>query len=119
MLVTHDMGVIAETADRVAVMYAGRMVEVGPVKDVIKNPSHPYTIGLMDSIPIIGRVVENLNQIEGSMPRLNDIPLGCAYNPRCPHATDRCRTDRPEFVDRGVSRVSCLLYVNELEVADV
>jgi peptide/nickel transport system ATP-binding protein len=84
MLITHDMGVIAETADRVAVMYAGRIVEIGPVRDVIKNAKHPYTEGLMGSIPVVGHDLERLTQIEGSMPRLTEIPPGCAFNPRCP-----------------------------------
>ncbi len=85
MLVTHDMGVIAETADRVAVMYAGRIAEIGPVRDVVKHARHPYTKGLMGSIPKIGLRVERLTQIDGAMPRLTEIPDGCAFNPRCPH----------------------------------
>jgi peptide/nickel transport system ATP-binding protein len=95
MLVTHDMGVIAETADRVAVMYAGRLVEIGPVDQVIRWPRHPYTAGLMASIPRMGRREAELRQIDGSMPRLGAIPPGCAFNPRCPAATDRCRADVP------------------------
>jgi len=82
-LITHDMGVIAETCDRVAVMYAGRIVEIGPVQQVIHQPQHPYTVGLMASIPDIENDRERLNQIDGSMPRLNAIPAGCAFNPRC------------------------------------
>ncbi|MGZ5073666.1 MAG: ABC transporter ATP-binding protein, partial [Usitatibacter sp.] len=93
MLVTHDMGVIAETADRVAVMYAGRIAEIGPVQEVIHNPKHPYTAGLMASIPALGAEVERLSQIEGSMPRLNAIPPGCAFNPRCPRVFDRCKVE--------------------------
>ena len=84
MLVTHDMGVIAETADRVAVMYAGRIAEIGPVRNVVKQASHPYTVGLMGSIPPLDRRVERLAQIDGAMPRLSAIPKGCAYNPRRP-----------------------------------
>ncbi len=95
MLVTHDMGVIAETADRVAVMYAGRLVEIGPVDQVVRAPRHPYTAGLMASIPRMGRREETLRQIEGSMPRLGAIPPGCAFNPRCGTASARCREDRP------------------------
>ena len=100
MLVTHDMGVIAETADRVAVMYAGRIAEIGPVHDVIHRPKHPYTVGLMGSIPAIGQDRERLLQIDGSMPRLNAIPAGCAFNPRCPHVFDRCRVERPDLLRR-------------------
>jgi len=109
MLVTHDMGVIAETADRVAVMYAGRLVEIGPVGDVLKNARHPYTRGLMGSIPALGRRVERLNQIDGSMPRLNAIPAGCAFNPRCPEAGPRCRKDRPEPAPVGSGVSACWL----------
>src|SRR5215204_4169190 len=90
MLVTHDMGVIAETADRVAVMYAGRIAEIGPVADVIHRPQHPYTVGLMGSIPSLVVDAERLTQIDGSMPRLNAIPQGCAFNPRCLRVFDRC-----------------------------
>jgi len=107
MLITHDMGVIAEAADRVAVMYAGRLVEVGPARQVIKAARHPYTRGLMGSIPALGRDVGSLIQIDGSMPRLHEIPAGCAFNPRCPHADDRCRADRPELVPHGPASVAC------------
>lgn len=110
MLVTHDMGVIAETADRVAVMYAGRIAEIGPVKEVIKNAKHPYTHGLMGSIPVIGHDLEKLTQIEGAMPRLTDIPTGCAFNPRCPKAFDKCFKDRPDLVSTGATNASCWLY---------
>ncbi|HET7260265.1 MAG TPA: ABC transporter ATP-binding protein [Casimicrobiaceae bacterium] len=110
MLVTHDMGVIAETADRVAVMYAGRIAEIGPVAEVIHAPKHPYTVGLMGSIPSIVDDRERLVQIDGAMPRLNAIPPGCAFNPRCPRAFDRCRIERPELIAVGVSRAACWLY---------
>ena len=109
MLVTHDMGVIAETCDRVAVMYAGRIVEVGPVADVIHRPSHPYTVGLMGSIPSMDEDRERLLQIDGAMPRLNAIPTGCAFNPRCPHAVERCRSERPDLIDAGPTRAACWL----------
>src|SRR5258705_11196951 len=97
MLITHDMGVIAETADRVAVMYAGRIVEIGPVRDVIHSPRHPYTAGLMGSIPKIfsGTTGGRLAQIDGAMPRLNAIPSGCAFNPPCPKRFHRCLVERP------------------------
>ena len=113
MLITHDMGVIAETADRVAVMYAGRIAEVGPVKNVIKQPKHPYTTGLMGAIPMVGHDVERLTQIEGSMPRLTDIPEGCSFNPRCPKAFDRCFTDRPNLTRAGKTNAACWHYVKE------
>jgi len=110
MLVTHDMGLIAETADRVAVMYAGRIAEIGPVADVIHRPHHPYTVGLMGSIPLIGHARERLAQIDGAMPRLNAIPPGCAFNPRCPMVVDACRTIRPELVAAGRSMAACLRH---------
>jgi len=111
MLITHDMGVIAETADRVAVMYAGRIVEVGPVADVIHRPQHPYTRGLMGSIPTIAAEREALEQIDGTMPRLTAIPGGCPFHPRCPHAFDRCRRDRPELMAAGATRSACWLVL--------
>jgi peptide/nickel transport system ATP-binding protein len=117
MLVTHDMGVIAETADRVAVMYAGRIVEIGPVQDVIHDPQHPYTAGLMGSIPAVGQETERLSQIEGSMPRLNAIPAGCPFNPRCPRVFDRCRVERPQLMPAGKSMAACWLHVEEKKVA--
>jgi len=113
MLITHDMGVIAETADRVAVMYAGRIVEVGPVADVIHRPQHPYTRGLMGSIPTIAAEREALEQIDGTMPRLTAIPGGCAFHPRCPHAFDRCRRDRPELMAAGATRAACWLVLRQ------
>ena len=110
MLITHDMGVIAETCDRVAVLYAGRVAEIGPVHQVINHPAHPYTAGLMASIPDMDSDRERLNQIDGAMPRLNAIPQGCAFNPRCPKAFDRCRQDRPDLVQAGVTQAACWLH---------
>ena len=109
LLITHDMGVIAETCDRVAVMYAGRIVEIGPVHEVINRPAHPYTAGLMASIPDITQDREYLNQIDGAMPRLNAIPVGCAFNPRCPKVFDRCKTERPVLANAGATRAACWL----------
>jgi peptide/nickel transport system ATP-binding protein len=110
LLVTHDMGVIAETADRVAVMYAGRIVEIGPVADVIHRPQHPYSVGLMGSIPSIVDERERLTQIDGSMPRLTAVPPGCPFNPRCPRAFDRCRSERPELLPAGATQAACWLH---------
>ncbi len=107
LLITHDMGVIAETADRVAVMYAGRIVEVGPVRNVIKNAQHPYTQGLMGSIPKIGADVTRLSQIDGSMPGLTEIPTGCAFHPRCQVATAICRRDPPAMKSSGKTAIAC------------
>jgi peptide/nickel transport system ATP-binding protein len=91
MLVTHDMGVIAEAADRVAVMYAGRLAEIGPVRDVLTAPRHPYTEGLMASTPLASQGRPRLRQIPGSMPRLEALPEGCAFHPRCDYAQEKCR----------------------------
>ncbi len=110
MLITHDMGVIAETADRVAVLYAGRLAEIGPVKEVIHSPRHPYTAGLMSSIPKLGDARDNLAQIDGAMPRLNAIPTGCAFNPRCPERFDRCVKERPSPMPAGINQAACWLY---------
>jgi peptide/nickel transport system ATP-binding protein len=113
MLITHDMGVIAETADRVAVMYAGRIAEIGPVQDVIKRARHPYTSGLMGSIPTLDTNADRLVQIPGSMPRLTAIPRGCAFNPRCPKVFDRCLVERPDPIQVDNSAVACWLYDKE------
>lgn len=110
MLVTHDMGVIAEAADRVAVMYAGRIAEIGPVEDVIKRAKHPYTHGLMGSIPHIGDDTGQLTQIDGSMPRLTEIPSGCSFHPRCGKVMQICHSKRPELAAEQNSRVACWLY---------
>jgi peptide/nickel transport system ATP-binding protein len=119
MLITHDMGVIAETADRVAVLYAGRLAEIGPVRDVITAAEHPYTAGLMGSIPTLTQDNARLVQIPGAMPRLNAIPQGCAFNPRCPRAFDRCFKERPEALERGnARRVACWLYDSAIPAAE-
>jgi peptide/nickel transport system ATP-binding protein len=110
MLVTHDMGVIAETCDRVAVMYAGRIAEIGPVQDVVRSPLHPYAKGLMGAIPTLAREEARLVQIPGAMPRLSAIPPGCSFNPRCDLAFDRCRIERPEPIEHGAQAVACHLY---------
>lgn len=110
MLVTHDMGVIAETADRVAVMYAGRIAEIGPVRDVVKHARHPYTGGLMGSIPSLGVRTERLTQIDGAMPRLTEIPRGCAFNPRCTMRGQRCLVERPDLMAAGTTRAACWLH---------
>ena len=110
MLITHDMGVIAETSHRVAVMYAGRIAEIGPVREVIHAPRHPYTAGLMGSIPKISVHKQKLLQIEGAMPRLNAIPRGCAFNPRCPKRFARCLSERPDLMPAGAGAAACWLH---------
>jgi peptide/nickel transport system ATP-binding protein len=91
-------------------MYAGRIVEIGPVADVIHRPQHPYTVGLMGSIPSIATDTERLAQIDGAMPRLNAIPPGCAFNPRCPRVFDRCRVERPDLIPVETTRAACWLH---------
>lgn len=110
LLVTHDMGVVAEVCDRVAVMYAGRVAEIGLVGDVTCVPAHPYTAGLMGAIPSMTIDRERLLQIDGSMPRLDAIPPGCAFHPRCPRAFAPCGHDRPELMPAGASRAACWLH---------
>jgi peptide/nickel transport system ATP-binding protein len=116
LLISHDMGVIAEIADRVAVLYAGRIVEIGPVRDVLKRPKHPYTQGLMRSIPRIHEPSARLAQIEGAMPRLGEIPHGCPFHPRCPHVFERCRHERPELLAAGEmtgkTQAACWLFAS-------
>jgi peptide/nickel transport system ATP-binding protein len=115
MLITHDMGVIAETCDRVAVLYAGRLAEIGPVHEVINRPAHPYTAGLMAAIPDITQDRERLNQIDGAMPRLNAIPSGCAFHPRCSQTLGRCRSERPDLLGAGATRAACWLHADMAE----
>ncbi|HKX41252.1 MAG TPA: ABC transporter ATP-binding protein [Burkholderiaceae bacterium] len=117
MLVTHDMGVIAETCDRVAVMYAGRVAEIGPVHDVIHSPAHPYTVGLMGSIPAMDEDRERLLQIDGAMPRLTAIPAGCAFNPRCPKVFARCRAERPDLMPAQATQAACWLHAADMKAA--
>ncbi|MFD7261048.1 ABC transporter ATP-binding protein [Streptomyces sp. NPDC059874] len=95
ILITHDLGVVADVADKIAVMYGGRIVENAPVHEIYKNPAHPYTRGLLDSIPRLDQKGQELYAIKGLPPNLLNIPSGCAFNPRCPKAQDVCRTDVP------------------------
>ena len=110
ILITHDMGVIAEAADRVAVLYAGRVAEIGAVRDVLKRPLHPYTRGLMGSIPSLTGEHDRLEQIPGAMPRLSAIPPGCAFNPRCGEVMPICRRARPPLIEAEGATVACWLY---------
>ncbi|MEP5731194.1 MAG: ABC transporter ATP-binding protein [Sulfitobacter sp.] len=101
MLITHDMGVIAEAADRVAVMYAGKLAELGPVRDVLTTPRHPYTNGLMGSTPLASRGKDRLHQIPGAMPRLDSLPSGCAFHSRCPIVQERCHAEPSPILADG------------------
>ena len=114
MLITHDMGVIAENTDRVAVLYAGRLAEIGPTKDVLANPSHPYTIGLMASTPSPKGDMHRLSQISGAMPNLRAIPNGCAFHPRCEKALNACKRDIPVLEDVHESEVACWLFDDDV-----
>jgi len=120
LLITHDLGIVAETADRVAVMYAGRIVERGPVRTIFRSPAHPYTRGLLASIPggasrqhPAGR---RLSAIDGSVPMLGNLPRGCAFHPRCPDRFDRCTTDRPgDYAVRPEQTAKCYLHDPHVE----
>jgi len=115
LLITHDLGVIAETADRVAVMYAGRIVEEGPVRDIFRKPLHPYTQGLLASIPGEGGGAR-LRAIEGVVPNLAKLPPGCTFAPRCPHRMDICTTAVPALVEIDPAhRVRCYLHSDQAE----
>ncbi|HEY1909350.1 MAG TPA: ABC transporter ATP-binding protein [Vicinamibacterales bacterium] len=114
LLITHDLGVVAETADRVAVMYAGRIVETGPVRDILRNPQHPYTRGLLASIPG-GRPGARLRAIDGSVPLLGALPCGCAFNPRCPERFEPCTlTPPPDYVVGPERTAKCYLHDPQL-----
>lgn len=118
MLITHDMGVIAETCDRVAVMYAGRIVEIGPVADIVHRPKHPYTIGLMGAIPTLDGDSDRLIQIPGAMPRLTAIPEGCAFHPRCDRKTNLCLRERPRLIPIEGRDVACWHAIPEMAKAN-
>ena len=110
MLITHDMGVVAETADNILVLYAGKVVEYGSVKDIFNDPKHPYTQGLLSSIPPLTEDKEELNTIEGTVPAPGQMPAGCRFSPRCPYATERCRGEQPGIYQVGSALVSCFRY---------
>ncbi|MEV0776205.1 ABC transporter ATP-binding protein [Streptomyces sp. NPDC050433] len=113
ILITHDLGVVADVADKIAVMYAGRIVESAPVHDIYKAPAHPYTRGLLDSIPRLDQKGRDLYAIKGLPPNLQRIPAGCAFNPRCPRAQDICRTDVPPLFEVDENRRSACFFWRE------
>ncbi|MEV5600904.1 ABC transporter ATP-binding protein [Streptomyces sp. NPDC052299] len=113
ILITHDLGVVADVADKIAVMYAGRIVETSPVHDIYKAPAHPYTKGLLASIPRLDQKGQELYAIKGLPPNLLHIPPGCAFNPRCPMAQDVCRTDVPPLYDVAEHRKSACHFWKE------
>lgn len=114
ILITHDLGVVAETCDKVAVMYAGRIVEYGTLEEIYNHTKHPFTQGLFDSIPSLTQKTRRLNPIEGLTPDPTNLPKGCPFHPRCTHATERCRTIVPQNTEvRPGHFVSCILYEEE------
>ena len=120
MMITHDLGVIAEMADRVAVMYAGEVVETAPVRDIFRNTSHPYSLGLLDSLPKMTGQRGRLRTISGMVPSLAKLPGGCRFAPRCRFATDRCRKEKPSLVQlpederRGVIHQARCFYAEQV-----
>ncbi|OZM74347.1 hypothetical protein CFN78_04230 [Amycolatopsis antarctica] len=115
ILITHDLGVVAELADRVVVMYAGRIVETATVFDLFAQPRHPYTLGLLASLPRLDVPTEELRQIPGNPPDMANPPDGCAFHPRCPLAREICRTERPVLADIGDGRQSACHFAGELD----
>ncbi|MCX5145612.1 MULTISPECIES: ABC transporter ATP-binding protein [unclassified Streptomyces] len=113
ILITHDLGVVADVADKIAVMYAGRIVEAAPVHEIYAAPAHPYTRGLLDSIPRLDQKGQELYAIKGLPPNLLNIPPGCAFNPRCPMAQAVCRTDVPPLAQVGQDRASACFFWKE------
>ncbi|MGJ5753566.1 ABC transporter ATP-binding protein [Streptomyces puniciscabiei] len=113
ILITHDLGVVADVADRIAVMYAGKIVESAPVRDIYKAPAHPYTRGLLDSIPRLDQKGQQLYAIKGLPPNLTHIPPGCSFHPRCPMAREVCRTDEPPLYEVSGTRGSACHFWRE------
>ena len=114
ILITHDLGVVGEVADRVAVMYAGRIVETGGIHEVFGHPAQPYTVGLMNSVPRLDQRGQRLSPIIGSPPNLADIPPGCSFHPRCPRAEPICQQERPELREIGSGRQSACHFAEEV-----
>lgn len=116
LFISHDLSLASELADRVATMYAGKIVEIGPVRQVFHAPKHPYTVGLMNAVPpIAGSEFVELTAIPGSPPSLTSVPSGCAFHPRCPYATDVCRTDIPPLVDVGPQHAAACWHHDEVD----
>ena len=116
MMITHDLGVIAEMADYVLVMYAGRVMEYCDVHSLFKDPLHPYTQGLISALPNINDQKDRLYVIKGNVPSLYDMPAGCGFWPRCPYATERCKTEVPDLYQIGDRKVRCFLHENRKQV---
>ena len=119
ILITHDFGVVSRIAERTLVMYAGRIVELGPTLEIINDPQHPYTQGLLNALPQMALPGQRLNQIQGNMPPLNEQPSGCAFHPRCPYAQEKCRQQAPKFIFSGVSSVACYAIEDMLQACAI
>jgi peptide/nickel transport system ATP-binding protein len=117
ILITHDLSVVSQVTEKIAVMYAGRIVEKGPTNQVIQNPQHPYTQGLIAALPEGAKGSKRLNQIPGMMPTLANIPKGCAFHPRCPHVVDACKQNTPDLLHvKGMdTEAACILCKSEGE----
>ncbi len=115
ILITHDLGVVGQVADKVAVVYAGEILEYGSKTEVFLNPSHPYTIGLFGAIPDLHTKAKRLANIKGLPPDPSNLPEGCCFNPRCPHATDACRSGKPGMVEVGPDHYCACIHVNDKE----
>jgi oligopeptide/dipeptide ABC transporter ATP-binding protein len=115
LFITHDLGVVAEIADRVVVLYAGYKVEEGPVKEIFQDPRHPYTRGLLACVPNIDDAHTEISAIPGTLPNITEDIPGCRFNPRCPNALDQCRKEVPQEVSAGTPEhlVSCFLEKGE------
>jgi oligopeptide transport system ATP-binding protein len=117
ILITHDLGVVADVADNVAVMYAGKIVETGPIEEIYSRPAHPYTKGLLESVPRVDQKMESLRQISGAPPNLRFIPSGCPFHPRCAYAVDRCSVEPPPLYEVWHERsASCHRFEDVLHV---
>jgi len=117
ILITHDLGVVSQVTQKMLVMYAGRIIEQGPTKEVINDAQHPYTQGLMNALPQMALPGQKLNQIRGSMPPLQNIPRGCAFNPRCEYAFETCKHNLPSFTQSGNCLVACHMVAEMKQVA--
>lgn len=114
LLITHDLGVVAQNCDHVGIIYAGEIVEIGTLREIFKNPKHPYTLGLFGSIPSLTQTVKRLQPVEGLMPDPTKLPKGCKFNPRCKHATDKCREQLPHLEQlEGTHQVRCWMFAEE------
>ena len=116
IMITHDLGIVAQVCDKVAVMYAGEIVEQGTLEDVFsEGKHHPYTVGLFGAIPNINDDTDRLTPIDGLMPDPTDLPKGCSFSPRCPHCTERCMMEEPDAVTNGTHSIKCHLFEKEVE----